>query len=50
MREMAQLAGVGNSARRVLSVDAVEQQFDMLAAGVMGWPASSAGIPFDSPG
>lgn len=48
IREMAQLAGVADSARMVLSVDAVEQQFDLLAAWVQGRPASDAGIPLDS--
>lgn len=45
IREIAQLAGLADSARMVLSVDAVEQQFDLLAAWLQGRPASSAGIP-----
>ena len=47
IREMAQLAGVAGSARMVWPVDAVEQQFDLLAAWVQGRPASSAGIPLE---
>ena len=44
IREMAQLAGVANSARRAWIVDAVEQHLDLQAAWVQGRPASSAGI------
>lgn len=47
IREMARLAGVADGARMVLSVDAVERQFDLLAAWVQGRPASSAGIPLE---
>ncbi len=48
IREIAQLAGVADRACMVLSVEAVEQQFDFLAAWVQGRPGSSAGIPLDS--
>lgn len=48
IREIAQLAGLPESARMVLQVDAVERLFDLLAAWVQGRPASSAGIPQDS--
>ena len=47
IREMAQLADVADSARMVLSVESVEQQFDLLAAWVQGRPGSSAGIPLE---
>lgn len=45
VREIAQLAGVPDSASMVLSIEAVERLFDLLAALVQGRPASSAGIP-----
>lgn len=48
IREIARLAGVADGARMDLSVDVVEQQFDLLAAWVQGRPGSSAGIPLDS--
>lgn len=48
IREMAQLAGVADGARMLLPLDAVEQQFDLLAAWVQGRPSTSAGIPLDS--
>ena len=48
IREIAQLAGVADGARMGLSVDAVERQFDLLAAWVQGRPGSSAGIPLES--
>ena len=34
--------------RMALPIDAVEGQFDLLAAFIFGRPASSAGIPADS--
>lgn len=48
IREIAQLADVPDNARMVLSVEAVERLFDLLAALVLGRPASRAGIPLDS--
>lgn len=48
IREVAQRAGVADSASMVLSVEAVERQFDLLTALIMGRPASSAGIPTDA--
>ena len=47
IREIALLAGVADSAHMELSVDAVERQFDLLAAYTLGRPATSAGIPTD---
>lgn len=48
IRDIARLAGVTDSDSMVLSVDAVEGQFDLLAALVLGRPAASAGIPADT--
>lgn len=48
MGTWAALAGVAQAAPRVLSLEAVERQFDLLAALVQGRPASSAGIPGDA--
>ncbi|MDO9196376.1 hypothetical protein [Rhodoferax sp.] len=47
LRELAQIAGVTEESGLILSVDAVERMFDLLAALSLGRPASSAGIPAD---
>jgi len=48
IRELAMRSGVAASPSMRLSVDAVERQFDLLAALAQGRPAASAGIPADS--
>jgi hypothetical protein len=48
IREIALLAGVADSRHMVLSIEAVEGQFDLLAAFTLGRPATSAGIPTTS--
>jgi hypothetical protein len=45
IRELALIAGVSDQSEMVLSLEAVEQTFDLLASLVLGRPASSAGIP-----
>jgi exopolyphosphatase/pppGpp-phosphohydrolase len=45
IREVAIIAGVSEQSEMVLSLEAVEQTFDLLASLVLGRPASSAGIP-----
>jgi exopolyphosphatase/pppGpp-phosphohydrolase len=45
IREIAQLAGVAAGSELILSLEAVERLFDLLAALSLGRPASSAGIP-----
>lgn len=45
IREIAQIAGVPDGSELILSVEAVEGLFDLLAALSQGRPASSAGIP-----
>jgi exopolyphosphatase/pppGpp-phosphohydrolase len=45
IRELALIAGVSDQPEMILSLEAVEQTFDLLASLVMGRPASSAGIP-----
>ena len=48
IRGIALQAGIAEGERMVLPIEAVETLFDLLAAFVMGRPASSAGIPTDS--
>jgi hypothetical protein len=48
IREIALLAGVADSRHMALSIEAVERQFDLLAAFTLGRPATSAGIPTTS--
>lgn len=48
IRQIAVLCGVPEQAEMVLSVEAVERLFDLLAALVQGRPSSSAGIPNDN--
>lgn len=45
IREIAQIAGVTDGSELILSLEAVEGLFDLLAALSLGRPASSAGIP-----
>jgi exopolyphosphatase/pppGpp-phosphohydrolase len=45
IRELALIAGVSEQPEMVLSLEAVERTFDLLASLVLGRPASSAGIP-----
>lgn len=45
VREIALVAGVPGQSELILTLDAVEQTFDRLAALTLGRPASSAGIP-----
>jgi exopolyphosphatase/pppGpp-phosphohydrolase len=45
IRELALIAGVSDQPEMILSLEAVEQTFDLLASLVLGRPASSAGIP-----
>ncbi|UUZ62650.1 hypothetical protein LP417_22280 [Polaromonas sp. P1-6] len=45
IREIALVAGVPGQSELVLTLDAVEQTFERLAALALGRPASSAGIP-----
>lgn len=45
IREIAQIAGVPDAPTLLLSLEAVERLFDLLAALSSGRPASSAGIP-----
>lgn len=47
IREIAQIAGVTDGSELILSLEAVEGLFDLLAALSLGRPASSAGIPAD---
>ncbi len=48
IHEIARIAGVADGATLLLSLEAVERLFDLLAALSSGRPASSAGIP-DNP-
>jgi exopolyphosphatase/pppGpp-phosphohydrolase len=45
IRELALIAGVSDQPEMVLSLEAVERTFDLLASLVLGRPAASAGIP-----
>ncbi len=45
IRELALIAGVSEQPEMVLSLEAVERTFDLLASLVLGRPASSAGVP-----
>lgn len=45
IRDIARMAGVTDSPRMVLTLDAVEHSFSLLAALSLGRPAASAGIP-----
>lgn len=45
IREIALVAGVPGQSERILTLDAVEQTAERLAALALGRPASSAGIP-----
>ena len=45
IREIARFAGVADSAKHTLSLDAMERTFDRLAAVALGTPASQEGIP-----
>lgn len=45
IRELALIAGVSDQPEMILSLEAVERTFDLLASLVLGRPASSAGIP-----
>jgi exopolyphosphatase/pppGpp-phosphohydrolase len=45
IREIALIAGVSDQSEMVLSLEAVERTFDLLASLVLERPASSAGIP-----
>lgn len=45
IRELALIAGVSVQPEMILSLEAVERTFDLLASLVLGRPASSAGIP-----
>ena len=45
IRELALIAGVSDQSEMILSLEAVERTFDLLASLVLGRPASSAGIP-----
>lgn len=47
LRELAQIAGIPDGPELILSLEAVEGLFDLLAALSQGRPASSAGIPAD---
>ncbi|MDO9166932.1 MAG: hypothetical protein Q7U13_12565 [Rhodoferax sp.] len=47
LRELAQIAGIPDGPELILSLEAVEGLFDLLAALSQGRPASSAGIPVD---
>ncbi len=44
IRELALIAGVSDQPEMILSLEAVERTFDLLASLVLGRPASSAGI------
>ncbi len=48
VRELAHIAGVTDGPELMLSLEAVERLFDLLAALSQGRPASSAGIPADT--
>lgn len=48
IRALARAAGLADAPILHLSLEAVEHQFDLLAARVQGRPASSAGIPTDA--
>jgi exopolyphosphatase/pppGpp-phosphohydrolase len=45
IRQLALIAGVSDKPEMILSLEAVERTFDLLASLVLGRPASSAGIP-----
>lgn len=45
IREIALVAGVPGQSELILTLDAVERTFELLAALALGRPASSAGIP-----
>jgi exopolyphosphatase/pppGpp-phosphohydrolase len=45
IRALALIAGVSDQPEMILSLEAVERTFDLLASLVLGRPASSAGIP-----
>ena len=45
IRDIAQVAGVTDSPRMVLTLETVEHSFSLLAALTLGRPASSAKIP-----
>jgi exopolyphosphatase/pppGpp-phosphohydrolase len=45
IRQLALIAGVSDQPEMVLSLEAVERTFDLLASLVLGRPASIAGIP-----
>lgn len=45
IRELALIAGVSDQPEMILSLEAVERTFDLLASLVLGRPASRTGIP-----
>lgn len=45
IRELALIAGVSDQPVMILSIEAVERTFDLLASLTLGRPTSSAGIP-----
>lgn len=45
IREIALVAGIPGQSELILTLDAVERTFELLAALALGRPASSAGIP-----